>query len=98
MPVLNPVISQHQHWKKGKNWTYSGAFNSRTKTGTSWVSPSTVCGSSKKPTNEEGMIIKPVVIIQMKRVERELCHLGTVPKLSSICIYGDKPSFEPFLG
>jgi hypothetical protein len=38
--------------------------------------------------------MKPVVIIQMKRVETRLCHSGTVPKPSSICTYGDMPPFE----
>jgi hypothetical protein len=52
----------------------------------------------EKMNNAGGMIMKPAVIVQMRRVERRLCHSGTVPKLSSICMYGDKPPFEPFSG
>jgi hypothetical protein len=48
--------------------------------------------------NAGGMIMKPAVIVQMRRVERRLCHSGTVPKLSSICMYGDKPPFELLSG
>ena len=69
-------------------WTYAVTFTLRCHELGPW--------DSKE--NAGGMVMKPAVIRQTKRVERKLCHSGTLPKPTSICIYGDKPSFEPLSG
>jgi hypothetical protein len=78
-----------------RNWTYSDSLRTNCKKRLVWPSPVGVgwLFSSARLINAGGMVIKPVVISQMKRADRRLCHSGTVPKPSSICIYGDKPPF-----